>query len=586
MEIFPFSKPNNVSISTGKILIWEYRKGDSPQNKENKLLWLYEKSDSQQWKAVDDPLKIPLIEGQKNLWIKLRIISLPNNFNAIFLNRIEKILEVYLDTNKIYTYGDFSVKKEIPVMGFAWHLIKSSGGLNGKTVYFRFRSDTKYIGFLSKVQFGSEEFILNEIVKSNISKTILGIIFIVGGLFALIAFSFSGILKSFLGLIIFMITCGIWTLANSNLTQILIYAPRLIYYSDHLSLFASAIGFFMLVSEIVDSKYASIFKRIFQIIFIYFLTVVFLDITNLSENIDTVAPFLIIISTCLLILMYFILLSAKKGNIEAKLFLTALGIYAFFVIADIINYFQNVVIDIDTYNMQYAHYGGFVFLVFLTWMLVSRYFRMNRQLLQVQIDERQRIARDLHDEIGPRLTEIKIINENIKKNYSLPDKLQNELDELSSAANKVANTFGEIVWALNPANDTLEEFANYLSQNTINFLEKTEIKCRIELPPIFPAIPIHYDILRNIVLTVKEVLNNIVKHSSASVVNMTLNFDENILRLTIADNGKGFDKNNIRKYGNGLINIEGRIKNINGILTIDTQKENGTIIKIEVPIKK
>lgn len=569
-----------------KTLIWEYRKGDSPQNKENKLLWLYEKSDSQQWKAINDPLNIPLSEGQNNLWIKLKIVSLPKNFNAIFLNRIEKILEVYLNTDRVYSYGDFSFKNAIPVMGFAWHLIKFPEELNGKTVYFRFRSDTKYIGFLSKVQFGTEEFFLNEIVKSNIGKTILGIIFIVGGLLVLISFSFSESLKSFLGLIIFMITSGIWTLANSNLTQILIYAPRLIYYSDHLSLFASAIGFFMLVSEIVDSKYASIFKRIYQVIFIYFLTVVFLDITNLSENIDTVAPFLIIISTCLLILMYFILLSAKKGNSEAKLFLTALGIYAFFVIADIINYFRNVVIDIDTYNMQFAHYGGFVFLVFLTWMLVSRYIRMNRQLLQVQIDERQRIARDLHDEIGPRLTEIKIINENIKKNYSLPDKLQSEIDELSSAANKVANTFGEIVWALNPANDTLEEFANYLSQNTINFLEKTEIKCRIDLPPIFPVISIHYDILRNIVLTVKEVLNNIVKHSSASVVNMTLNFDENILHLTIADNGKGFDKNNIRKYGNGLINIERRIKNINGILTIDTQKENGTIIKIEVPIKK
>ncbi|MFA6596494.1 MAG: sensor histidine kinase [Ignavibacteriaceae bacterium] len=564
---------------------WEYRWGDSPLTTNGKLAWLSDSDNTQAWLPVNKPSDIPIIPGKKDLWIRLHLENHDETNSAIFANRIEKIFEVYLDTSRIYNFGKFTSGEKIPMMGFAWHLIKLPENSNGKTLFFRIRSDSKYIGVYGKIRFGSEESFLSEIIKANLSKTILGIIFVFAGLVFTIILLFIGKIKPYLGIIIFMTASGIWTLANSNLTQILFYAPRVIYYADHLALFASAVGFFMLVVEIIDPKYKTIFTRIYQFLTGYLLVVLFLDITGISDNIDTVAPFLIFTTLTVIVLIYYIFQSARKGNHEAKILLVALAVYALFTLLDIINYFQNVVINLDTYEMQFAHYGGFTFLVFIAWIFITRYIEMNKQMIDAQVNERVRIAQDLHDEVGPRLTEIRMVSESFKESGSLTEREKIKLEELSEASDRVVSTLGEIVWALNPTNDTLEEFGSYLSQSAINFLQKANIKCRIDIPPLFPNEKISYEVRRNIIMAVKESLNNIVKHADASLVTMQLRGTKTDLLVSIVDDGCGFDITNTRKYGNGLKNIERRIKSINGSYSIDTKFNAGTRIKMEVPLQ-
>ena len=534
---------------------WEYRWGDSPLTTNGKLEWLYKPDGGKSWLPINKPSEIPILPGKRDLLIRLHLENHNAANSAIFINRIEKIFEVYLDTIRIYNFGKFTSGEKIPAMGFAWHLIKLPENSNGKILYFRIRTDSKYIGVYSEIRFGSEESFLNEIIKANLGKTILGIIFVFAGLVFAIILLFLRKIKLFLGIIIFMTTCGIWTLANSNLTQIFFYAPKVIYYADHLALFASAIGFFMLVVEIIDHKHKKIFTRIYQFLIGYLLVVLFLDITGISDNIDTVAPFLIFTTVTVFVLIYFIFLSAKKGNNEAKILLIALAVYAVFVLADIANYFKNVVINLDTYEMQFAHYGGFTFLVFIAWIFVSRYIKMNKQMILAQVNERTRIARDLHDEIGSRLAEIKMVSESFKQRSNLTEDEQAKLEELSSASDEVVSTFGEIVWALNPTNDSLEEFGSYLSQSAINFLQKANIRCRIDIPPVFPKTKISYEVRCNIIMAVKESLNNIVKHADASLVTLQLTVTKTDLLVLIVDDGCGFDINNTCKYGNGLKNI-------------------------------
>lgn len=564
---------------------WQYRWGDSPVSEDGKLKWLTEPDLDSFWLQITKPSKIPIIPFKRDLWIRLRLGYHNSANSAIFCNRIEKIFEVYLDTNRIYSFGRFTSEKRIQTMGMAWHLIKLPENSKGKTLFFRIRSDSKYMGVYSAIRFGSEEFFLSEIIKANLSKIILGVIFIFSGLILAITLMFIGHYRQFLGAIIFMTTGGIWTLANSNLTQIFFYSPRIIYYADHLGLFASAVGFFMLVVEIIDPKYKRIFTRIYQLLIGYFGVVLLMDITGISDNIDTVAPFLAFITIAVIVLIYFIFLSARKGNHEAKILLVAFAVYALFAFLDIINYFQNVVINLDPYEMQFAHYGGFTFLIFIAWIFISRYIEMNKQMILAQVHERTRIARDLHDEIGSRLTEIKMVSESFKQRSNLTEDEQAKVEELSSASDEVVSTFGEIVWALNPTNDTLEEFGSYLSQSAINFLQKANIKCRIDIPPVFPETKISYEVRRNIILAVKESLNNIVKHADASLVTMQLTVTKNDLLVSIVDDGCGFDSNNTRKYGNGLKNIERRIKSIHGSYSISTKINEGTRIKMEVPLQ-
>ena len=582
---FEFTFANSSHATSNTQTTWRYRWGDSPVDSDGKLIWLTKPDEDKSWTAISKPSEIPIIPGKRDLWIRLRLENHNAANSAVFINRIEKIFEVYLDSNRIYSFGKFSQDEKIPAMGFAWHLIKLPENSNGNTLYFRIRSDSKYIGFYGNVRFGSTEQFMSEIIKTNLSKTILGIIFVFTGLVLFIVLLLLRKLKPFLGIMIFMTASGIWTLANSDLTQIFFYAPKIIYYADHLALFASAVGFFMLVVEIIDVKYKLLFKRFYQFLAAYCLTVVFLDVTGLSDNIDTVAPFLIITVIAVFVLIYYIFLSARKGNNEAKVFLIALAVYALFAFLDIINYFQNVVINPDTYEMRFAHYGGFAFLVFIAWILVSRYIQMNRQMILAQVNERTRIARDLHDEIGPRLTEIKMVSDSVKSTNNLNEDEHAKLEELSFAADKVAYTFGEIVWALNPTNDTLEEFGSYLSQRTINFLQKADIRCRIDIPPLLPDKKISYEIRRNILMVVNEVLNNIVKHADASLVTIQLSVKKDDLFILITDDGRGFDIDNTRKYGNGLKNIGRRIKSINGKYSIETRIDIGTRIKMEVPLQ-
>lgn len=582
--IYLIPTANNYCQLSSQPKYWEYRWGDSPIDSSGKLLWLKEANMDNSWKAISKPSQIPIAAQKKDLWVRINLKDIGNECSAIFIKRIEKIFEVYLDTTIIYSFGKFSSGEKIPVMGFAWHLIKLPKNLNGKTLYFRIRSDTEYIGVYSEIKFGTEGYFLSEIVKENLSKTILGVIFTFAGMALFVFLLITGKVKPFLGIIIFMTSNGIWTLANSSLTQILFYMPKVIYYTDHLALFASAIGFFMVVVEIIDYKYKKIFTQIYRLLILYLVVVSILDITGITDNLDTVAPFLALVIIAVFALIYFIFLSARKGNGEAKILLAALAVYSTFALLDIVNYFQNVVINPDTYEMQFAHYGGFAFLLFTAWIFVFRYIEMNKKMIKAQVNERVRIARDLHDEVGPRLTEIKMVGESFNSRDNLTEDEKAKINELTYATDKVVSTFGEIVWALNPTNDTLEEFGSYLSQRGINFLQKANIKCRIDMPPVLPQKKISYEVRRNILMAISEILNNIVKHADASLVTIAFNYIGNKLEIVIEDDGHGFDIHNTRKYGNGLKNIESRIKSIGGSYSINTMIDTGTVIKMEIPL--
>ncbi|OGU65982.1 MAG: hypothetical protein A2X62_08200 [Stygiobacter sp. GWC2_38_9] len=199
--------------------------------------------------------------------------------------------------------------------------------------------------------------------------------------------------------------------------------------------------------------------------------------------------------------------------------------------------------------------------------------------------ERLRIARDLHDEIGSRLTEIRLVSEMAKqKNVSANDVLE-KLEEISSASENVVTTFSEIVWSLNPKNDSLENLASFIGQCSTEFLGKADIRCRLDFPPELPGYNIPSEVRHNIILAVKELMNNIVKHADASIASIVLSTDEEALSITVKDNGRGFDMSNVRMFGNGLKNIQRRIESIGGKVTMESVIDNGTTTRIILPLK-
>lgn len=224
-------------------------------------------------------------------------------------------------------------------------------------------------------------------------------------------------------------------------------------------------------------------------------------------------------------------------------------------------------------------------------LIVKRvqYMRFKQKLLDLQqqnaIDkERLRISQDMHDEIGASLTRISILSELAKNRRSNSEEALKIVNQISGIASKVVDDMGEIIWAMNPKNDSAEGFASYLRQYAANYLEQTGIEAVFNLQEDIPEIKLSSEMRRNLFLVVKEALHNVVKHSRATQVLIALHFQNQTLDLTIKDNGIGFEQPSTTYLGNGLKNMPLRIQNVGGSIQILAAKGEG--VKIHIRINK
>jgi signal transduction histidine kinase len=215
--------------------------------------------------------------------------------------------------------------------------------------------------------------------------------------------------------------------------------------------------------------------------------------------------------------------------------------------------------------------------------------KMKRKIEQLERSqaierERLRISQDMHDEVGANLTKIAIISELAMKNARESDGMTTQLRNISQTAREVVDSIGAIVWAINPKNDRLDNLAGYIREYASDYFEMTSINCRFDFPEELPDHPLSAEVRRNIFLTMKEAMNNVVKHSGATAVRLGLGFRDRHLEISIEDNGKGFVIDDTSRYGNGLINMRKRVETINGRFDIDSRPGGGTRISVNVPL--
>jgi signal transduction histidine kinase/ligand-binding sensor domain-containing protein len=194
--------------------------------------------------------------------------------------------------------------------------------------------------------------------------------------------------------------------------------------------------------------------------------------------------------------------------------------------------------------------------------------------------ERHRISKDMHDEVGASLTRISILSELAKKQQNEPAKAQQTISQISEISGSVVDEMSEIIWAMNPRNDTLDSFTSYVRQYASSYLETAGIDGKYAFPFEIPPWPMSSELRRNLFLTVKEAMHNIVKHSGAGKMRMQLNFKDNLLQIIITDDGKGFIIENAKAWGNGLINMRKRIEESGGRFVISSEKGKGTRIEL------
>jgi len=187
----------------------------------------------------------------------------------------------------------------------------------------------------------------------------------------------------------------------------------------------------------------------------------------------------------------------------------------------------------------------------------------------------------MHDDLGAGLSKIKFLSETISLKKQQQEPIEEDINKIRTYSHEMIDKMGEIVWALNEKNDTLSDLLSYIRAYAVEYLSQSNIICRVEFPESFPAVFVSGEFRRNVFLTVKEALHNIVKHACATKVIFSISIGQE-LSIRLQDNGIGFDINNIRSFSNGLANMRSRVGEIGGHFEI-IQKE-GTLVNMTIPL--
>ncbi len=214
--------------------------------------------------------------------------------------------------------------------------------------------------------------------------------------------------------------------------------------------------------------------------------------------------------------------------------------------------------------------------------------RQLRVLHQKELIERERarIARDLHDQLGANLTQVTLLGEMAEADKNQPAEVEEHARQICETARETTHALDEIVWAVNPANDTLEGLVNYACKYAQDYFALAGLSYRAELPADLPATPILPEVRHNVFLAFKEAVNNVVKHAQATSTRVRLRLEPERFILSVEDNGRGLGDISAKQLRNGMKNMRKRLNDVRGQFEIGPGADGGTTVQLIVPIAR
>jgi len=236
--------------------------------------------------------------------------------------------------------------------------------------------------------------------------------------------------------------------------------------------------------------------------------------------------------------------------------------------------------------------GGFqVTLLLVCGLFILFSFRLMAQLALHKKEgvllqrERARIARDIHDDLGSRMTQLVLHGEVAQSELPSESNTRWQLDRICQEARDVLSTLDEILWAVNPRRDTLNEFSSYICAYAEEFLKPTAIQCLFDVDLEESSVILDLPLRRALLMTIKETLNNAVKYSGASELLLRIKSHGRRLRVVVEDNGKGFDPVAAKPGRNGLTNMTERMIEMGGTCLVKTSPGHGCRVEFAIALK-
>lgn len=235
--------------------------------------------------------------------------------------------------------------------------------------------------------------------------------------------------------------------------------------------------------------------------------------------------------------------------------------------------------------------GGLLGIIIATVHFISTQ-KLHRQLADLRQQqalerERARIARDIHDQVGASLTQLSLLGEMVQGDKDHPEEAEAHARQISQTARETARELDEIVWTVNPSNDTLDGLVNYICKNAQEYLGVAGLRYRLDVPAELPAEAISPEARHNVFLAAKEAVTNVVRHAHASEAWLRLRLTPGSFTLEIEDNGRGPGGRNEKaaESRNGLRNMRKRMEDIGGEFFIGPGEQGGTVVRLTVPLR-
>lgn len=240
-------------------------------------------------------------------------------------------------------------------------------------------------------------------------------------------------------------------------------------------------------------------------------------------------------------------------------------------------------------NYDWVYFLAAVFAIIIVAILTTRYLVQRKLRKKIRAfeeqerlnRERQRISREMHDDIGAGLTQIILMSESAKNNTTGSG--SRELEDIADTSRRLVSSMSEIIWSLSPENKTLEQLFAYMREQLHKQLDYAEISYTLDLPEGSGNIQLRNEQCRNLLLVTKEIVNNTIKHSGATSLKISASVTGQQVIFTVEDNGRGFDSLQV-SGGNGLRNIRHRVEELGGQLELRTAPGEGCYYRYVIPL--
>ncbi|MFD0893898.1 hypothetical protein KBB96_10780 [Luteolibacter ambystomatis] len=228
-----------------------------------------------------------------------------------------------------------------------------------------------------------------------------------------------------------------------------------------------------------------------------------------------------------------------------------------------------------------------------TIVFLARHAERRRSALRIEAlerrqavdNERARIARDLHDDVGASLTQVALQSQLVERNLiRRPERAGEYLKEIFKTARETTRALDEIVWAVNPTQDTLDNFVSFLGAFVQDYTRSAGLRSRFDVPETVPALAMPPTVRHHLYLASKEILHNVIKHAHASEVSLKVTMNDGCCVIVIRDNGSGFVEAPAAVGADGLLNLRSRLEQVRGTCSRSSTPGEGTSVEMRIPI--